>query len=107
MSDRPPADTAATHGCTQSCGDAALFWVLLLTLTETQVRHGFDPDGSQTIAAATAWTGSLARIAPAVRFRDTPAGDDDTGARLMAHQAELRRLAPLLSRLRRPGMEEE
>ncbi len=85
-----PADRTTLLGC-----------ALILAMADFRMARGADADGSATVAHVVGRVGELARIAPLIRFRDTAAADDPSASALRTLHGEMKRLAPLMSRLAR------
>lgn len=96
----PDPDTANPCG-PQACDGVLLGCALIIGVAGLRIASGADPEGSETIAELVGQVGSLARVAPLIRFVDAPANEDPTAARLSRMHSELRRLSPLMLRLAR------
>lgn len=84
------------------CDGVLITFAVMLAMADFRMAAGLDPDGSATIAHLVGRVGELARVAPAIRFTDTPAALDPAEAALRQLHTELRRLSPLAMRLARP-----
>jgi hypothetical protein len=97
----PERDTPAPCETQALCDGVLLGCALIAGIAGFRMANGSDPEGSETIAELVGQVGSLARVAPLIRFVDAPADQDPAAERLTRLHGELNRLRPLMVRLAR------